>query len=46
MFYYSERPGTPAAKKLQDDVPEEIKKRRLQEVVDCTKAGFAGTQSC
>ena len=34
MFYYSERPGTPAAKKLQDDVPEEIKKRRLQEVVD------------
>ena len=34
MFYYSERPGTTAAKKLQDDVPEEIKKRRLQEVVD------------
>ena len=34
MFYYSERPGTPAAKKLPDDVPEEIKKRRLQEVVD------------
>lgn len=34
MFYYSERPGTPAAKKLKDDVPEEIKKRRLQEVVD------------
>jgi tRNA-2-methylthio-N6-dimethylallyladenosine synthase len=37
MFYYSERPGTPAAKKLQDDVPEEIKKRRLQEVVDCQR---------
>lgn len=34
MFYYSERPGTPAAKKLKDDVPEEIKKRRLQEIVD------------
>ncbi len=34
MFYYSERPGTPAAKKLTDNVPEEIKKRRLQEVVD------------
>ncbi|MBK9256288.1 MAG: tRNA (N6-isopentenyl adenosine(37)-C2)-methylthiotransferase MiaB [Saprospiraceae bacterium] len=34
MFYYSERPGTPAAKKLTDDIPEDIKKRRLQEVVD------------
>lgn len=33
MFFYSERPGTPAAKKLKDDVPESIKKRRLQEVV-------------
>jgi tRNA-2-methylthio-N6-dimethylallyladenosine synthase len=34
MFFYSERPGTPAAKKLKDDIPEETKKRRLQEVVD------------
>jgi tRNA-2-methylthio-N6-dimethylallyladenosine synthase len=34
MFYYSERPGTPAAKNLIDDVSEEIKKRRLQEVID------------
>ncbi len=34
MFFYSERPGTPAAKKLVDDVPEEIKKRRLQEIID------------
>ncbi len=34
MFFYSERPGTLAAKKLKDDIPEEIKKRRLQEVVD------------
>jgi tRNA-2-methylthio-N6-dimethylallyladenosine synthase len=42
MFYYSERPGTPAAKKLQDDVPEEIKKRRLQEVVDCQRLVSAG----
>ncbi len=33
MFAYSERPGTPAAKKLKDDVPEEVKKRRLQEVI-------------
>jgi tRNA-2-methylthio-N6-dimethylallyladenosine synthase len=34
MFAYSERPGTLAARKMTDDVPEEVKKRRLQEVVD------------
>jgi tRNA-2-methylthio-N6-dimethylallyladenosine synthase len=34
MFAYSERPGTLAARKLEDDVPEELKKRRLQEIVD------------
>lgn len=34
MFFYSERPGTLAAKKLKDDIPEEVKKRRLQEIVD------------
>ncbi|TAF93573.1 MAG: tRNA (N6-isopentenyl adenosine(37)-C2)-methylthiotransferase MiaB [Cytophagia bacterium] len=33
MFAYSERPNTPAAKKFKDDIPEEIKKRRLQEVI-------------
>jgi tRNA-2-methylthio-N6-dimethylallyladenosine synthase len=33
MFAYSERPGTPAAKKYKDDVPEEVKKRRLDEVI-------------
>ena len=33
MFMYSERPGTPAAKKLEDNIPESVKKRRLQEVV-------------
>lgn len=33
MFAYSERPGTPAARKLEDDVPEEVKKRRLTEVI-------------
>ncbi|MDF7817549.1 tRNA (N6-isopentenyl adenosine(37)-C2)-methylthiotransferase MiaB [Runella sp. MFBS21] len=33
MFAYSERPGTPAAKKYKDDIPEDIKKRRLQEVI-------------
>lgn len=34
MFFYSERPGTPAAKKLTDDVLDNIKKRRLQEIID------------
>lgn len=34
MFAYSERPGTVAARKLEDDVPEEVKKRRLIEIVD------------
>lgn len=33
MFVYSERPGTPAARKLEDDIPEPVKKRRLQEIV-------------
>jgi tRNA-2-methylthio-N6-dimethylallyladenosine synthase len=33
MFAYSERPNTPAAKKLVDDVPEEIKSRRLAEII-------------
>ena len=33
MFFYSERPGTLAARRYNDDVPEEVKKRRLQEVV-------------
>ena len=34
MFAYSERPGTMAARKMEDDVPNEVKKRRLQEIVD------------
>jgi tRNA-2-methylthio-N6-dimethylallyladenosine synthase len=33
MFAYSERPGTMAVKKYKDDVPQEIKKTRLQEVI-------------
>jgi len=33
MFYYSERPGTLAAKKYEDDIPLDTKKRRLQEII-------------
>ena len=33
MFKYSERPGTPAYKKLSDNVPEEIKQKRLEEII-------------
>lgn len=33
MFIYSERPGTLAEKKYRDDVPEETKKRRLEEII-------------
>ena len=34
MFKYSERPGTYAAKYLEDNIPEEVKIRRLQEMID------------
>ncbi|MGY6559928.1 MAG: tRNA (N6-isopentenyl adenosine(37)-C2)-methylthiotransferase MiaB [Nitritalea sp.] len=33
MFFYSERPGTLAAKKFADDIPLEVKKRRLAEII-------------
>ena len=33
MFAYSERPGTPAHKKMKDDVPADVKQRRLSEVI-------------
>src|SRR5690606_32308653 len=33
MFSYSERPGTLAERRYEDDVPEEVKKRRLTEVI-------------
>lgn len=33
MFTYSERPGTLAERKMDDDVPEDVKKRRLAEIV-------------
>jgi tRNA-2-methylthio-N6-dimethylallyladenosine synthase len=38
MYKYSERPGTPAAKKLSDDVPEEVKSRRLTEIIKTQNA--------
>ena len=34
MFQYSERPGTLAARKYPDDVPPEVKTRRLNEIID------------
>jgi len=34
MFAYSERPGTLAGNKMDDDIPNSIKKRRLQEVIN------------
>ena len=34
MFAYSERPGTLAARKMEDDIPLDIKKRRLQEIIN------------
>ena len=33
MFYYSERPGTLAQRKYEDDIPLKIKKRRLEEII-------------
>jgi tRNA-2-methylthio-N6-dimethylallyladenosine synthase len=33
MFAYSERPGTLAARRYQDDIPEDVKKRRLNEII-------------
>ncbi|MEE2830717.1 MAG: tRNA (N6-isopentenyl adenosine(37)-C2)-methylthiotransferase MiaB [Myxococcota bacterium] len=37
-FHYNERPHTPAARKLEDDVPVEVKKRRLQEIQGLQRA--------
>lgn len=34
LFMYSERPGTPAAKNLTDNIPEEVKLKRLQEIIE------------
>lgn len=46
MFFYSERPGTLAARKYEDDIPEAIKKRRLQEVIRLqTQVSFQHNQA-
>ena len=37
MFNYSERPNTYAQRKYNDDVPEQVKSRRLQEIIDLQK---------
>ncbi|MBR9853777.1 MAG: tRNA (N6-isopentenyl adenosine(37)-C2)-methylthiotransferase MiaB [Algicola sp.] len=34
MFAYSERPGTLAERKMEDDIPEDVKKRRLTEIIE------------
>jgi tRNA-2-methylthio-N6-dimethylallyladenosine synthase len=34
MYSYSERPGTLAGRKMDDDVTEETKARRFKEIVD------------
>ncbi len=38
MFFYSERPGTLAAKKFKDDIPLAVKKKRLQEIINKQQA--------
>ncbi|MES2486467.1 MAG: tRNA (N6-isopentenyl adenosine(37)-C2)-methylthiotransferase MiaB [Bacteroidota bacterium] len=38
MFAYSERPGTLAARKLEDDIPDAIKNRRLTEIINVQQA--------
>lgn len=38
MFFYSERPNTYAARKMEDDIPLEVKKRRLAEIIEKQQA--------
>jgi tRNA-2-methylthio-N6-dimethylallyladenosine synthase len=46
MYKYSERPGTLAAKKMSDDVPEELKGSRLTEIIHLqSKMSLANNKS-
>jgi len=44
MFKYNERPGTRAARKYTDDVPDEIKTRRLDEIIELQNRLSAGSK--
>jgi tRNA-2-methylthio-N6-dimethylallyladenosine synthase len=44
MFKYSERPGTKAARKMKDDVSEEVKSRRLTEMINLQNKLSAGSK--
>jgi tRNA-2-methylthio-N6-dimethylallyladenosine synthase len=45
MFFYSERPGTLAERRYKDDIPENVKKKRLQEIVEVQgKLSFASNK--
>ena len=47
MFFYSERPNTFAARKMEDDIPEEVKKRRLTEIINLQqKHSLERNQAC
>jgi tRNA-2-methylthio-N6-dimethylallyladenosine synthase len=38
MFMYSERPGTLAARKYKDDIDDEVKKKRLNEIIELQRS--------
>ena len=47
MFQYSERPNTKAARHFEDDVPEEVKTRRLNEIIELqNRLSLASNQRC
>ena len=47
MFFYSERPKTLAERKYEDNVPEEIKRSRLQKVIDLQREhSLKSNQAC
>jgi tRNA-2-methylthio-N6-dimethylallyladenosine synthase len=46
MFKYSERPGTFAAKHLKDNVPDNVKSRRLNEIIELQKQLSLESNKC